>query len=551
MKIQSTFLQSLLLFYSVLSFPISCLAVSSQEINSALLKELSNYPQELLGTEWCNVDAKRQELWVSAVYNDLDAQLLWVDDNGPNSKAKIIFSTLKKVGPDGLNPEEYGVVPIESIWESRTAENLAKLDIYISIGLLGYIHDMQEGRIAPNRTDPTLFDQAGCSTFDPVKAMFAARNNSDLEAYLAGLAPAHHYYRTLKQELKHYRNIKDMGGWPLFLTGKTLHPGDFDKRVPVLRRMLVKNGDLISSANLQEQLYDDQLVEAVKRFQSRNGLEVDGVVGKGTTAVLIIPVEQRIQQILMNMERWRWTEHDLGNKYVVVDIAGYNLQGVVNDYTLLEMPVIVGKLQHETPVFSDSIKYVDFNPFWNITPSIAKKEMLAKLREDSNYLASKHIKLFSNWQADGIELDPLSIDWDEVSRKRIGQFKLRQEPGAWNALGIVKFVFPNKYSIYLHDTPGRDLFDKTDRAFSHGCIRVSEPQQLAEFLLAANDIQWTEEAINNIVKSEKRKVVRLKDPIPIHMVYQTAWVDKNGMLHFSEDVYGRDKKLAAALFIEE
>jgi len=548
---KNTFLRSLLLFLFILLFPTQGVAVSSEEINSALSKELTNYPEEVLGTEWCNVDATHQELWVSAVYNDLGARPLWVDSNGPNAQAKIIFSTLKKVVSDGLNPEEYVIVPIESVWESRTAEDLAKLDIYISIGLLGYIHDMQEGRIAPNRTDPTLFDQAGCSTFDPIKATFAARNNADIEAYLASLAPAHHYYRTLKQELKHYRNIANMGGWPLFSTGKTMHPGDFDQRVPNLRRMLLKNGDLITSVNPYEQLYDDLLVEAVKRFQWRNGLEVDGIVGKGTAAVLVISVEQRIKQILMNMERWRWTKHDLGNKYVIVDIAGYNLQGVMNDYTLIEMPVIVGKLQHETPVFSDAIKYIDFNPFWNITPGIAKNEMLGKLQEDSSYLASKHIKLFSNWQADAIELDPRSIHWAEISRKQVGQFKFRQEPGPWNALGVVKFVFPNKYSIYLHDTPGRNLFDKTDRAFSHGCIRVSEPQQLAEFLLGGNGAQWTEEIISNIIESQKRKVVRLTNPIPVHMVYQTAWVDKNGMLHFSEDVYGRDQKLAEALFVKE
>ena len=496
------------------------------------------------------MDAKHQELWVSAVYNDLGMNPLWVGSHGPSVQAKLVFSTLKKVGADGLNPEEYGIELIESFWKNRTAEYMAKLDIYITIGLLGYIHDMQEGRLSPNLNDPTLFDQAGCTTFDPVKAMAEARNNGDLEAYLSSLAPSHHYYRALKQELENYRNIADDGGWSLFPSGKTLHPGDMDIRITDLRGVLAKTGDLASTASLKEQLYDDQLVAAVKRFQWRNGLDVDGVVGKGTTAALIISVEQRIRQILLNMERWRWTEHDLGTKYVLVDIAGFNLQGVVNDYPVLEMRVIVGKLLHETPIFSDSIKYLDFNPFWNITPSIARNEMLEKLREDNTYLASKHIKLFSSWQADGIELDPESIDWNDISRSDISGFKLRQEPGVWNALGVVKFVFPNKYSIYLHDTPARDLFEKTHRAFSHGCIRISAPQQLAQFLLAENDTYWTKQSIQEIVDSEKRKVVRLKTPIPVHMVYQTAWVDKNGLLHFSKDIYGRDEKLTEALFVE-
>jgi murein L,D-transpeptidase YcbB/YkuD len=383
-----------------------------------------------------------------------------------------------------------------------------------------------------------------------VKAMAEARNNGDLEAFLSSLSPSHHFYRALKQELEHYRNIADSGGWSLFPSGKTLHPGEIDIRVPDLRGVLAKIGDLVQTASLKEQLYDDQLVAAVKRFQLRNGLEVDGIVGKGTTAALRIPVERRIRQILMNMERWRWTKHDLGTKYVLVDIAGFALQGVTNDYPVLEMRVIVGKLLHETPIFSDSIKYIDFNPFWNITPSIARNEMLEKLREDDTYLAGKHIKLFSSWQADGFELDPQSLDWNDISRSDISGFKLRQEPGVWNALGVMKFVFPNKYSIYLHDTPSRNLFEKSSRAFSHGCIRISAPQHLAQFLLKENDLEWTEQIIQEIVDSEKRKVVRLKTPVPVHMVYQTAWVDKNGLLHFNKDIYGRDEKLGQALFVE-
>ena len=325
-----------------------------------------------------------------------------------------------------------------------------------------------------------------------------------------------------------------------------------DPRVPFIRRFLSISGDLISAGVVSsEQLYTDDLVASVKRFQTRHGLEADGIIGQGTTGVMNVPVEERVLQILMNMERWRWIAHDLGSMYVLVDIVGFDLQGVVDNDVVLEMRVIVGKNHHETPVFSDTIKYVEFNPFWNITPGIARNEMLRKLRNNSGYLATKHIRLFLSWQSTASELNPKTINWDTISRRQIGHFKFRQDPGPWNALGVVKFVFPNKYSVYLHDTPAHNLFENNNRAFSHGCIRLDLPEQLAQFLLTKVDSKWTEDTIRQVVESKDRKVVRLPIPVPVHLVYQTAWIDKSGTLHFSKDLYGRDGKLKKALFGKE
>ena len=543
-------------FYSVLLlfliFPCSAsAAVSPEQINSALCQELTSYPEELLGLDWYDVDSSNQEKWLAAVYHGLGIHPLWIDGNGPTDQAKQIFMALKSVAADGLYPNDYGVVKIASLWERRTAGHLARLDIDLTLGLLGYIHDMQEGRLISRLRNPKLFNQAGNVAFDPLQAIFEARNNSDMAAYLAGLAPGHRHYRALKRELKRYQNIAAQGGWPTIPPGDTLHPGESDVRISSVRELLTITGDLIVVPEMSQKLYDDDLVAAVKGFQERHGLQVDGIIGKNTSVALAVPVEKRIKQILINMERWRWTEHALGSKYVLVDIAGFNLQGVVEHTIQLEMRVIVGKRRHETPIFSDTIKYLEFNPFWNITPSIARNEMLGELREDSDYLASKHIRLFSNWHADGSELDPHTIDWSQVSRKQISRYKLRQDPGSWNALGVVKFVFPNKYSVYLHDTPVPSLFEKSDRAFSHGCIRLSEPKKLVEFLLAESDAGWTPEKIEQVVASEKRKIVRIPKPIPVHLVYQTAWVDKNEVLQFSKDLYGRDRQLTLALFGEE
>ncbi len=196
-----------------------------------------------------------------------------------------------------------------------------------------------------------------------------------------------------------------------------------------------------------------------------------------------VSVETRIQQIKLNLERWRWHDQELGNKYVLVNIAGFDLKAVENDKTVLEMAIIVGKLHHESPIFSDRIRYAEFNPFWNLTPHIARTETLRHLRADPNYLAKKHIRVFSSWQKKSVELDPLKIDWHKTSPKKMNHYKFRQDPGKWNALGTMKFVFPNKYAVYLHDTPNHELFKTSRRAYSHGCIRLNDPEALAVFLM--------------------------------------------------------------------
>lgn len=526
-------------------------SVSIAQIDAAMSKELESYPEELFGLDWFDSGVQCQDQWLATVYHNLGVHPLWVNEEGPTDQAERIFAALKNANVDGLDPSDYGVYKIASEWEGRSEGQLVRLDIDLTLGLLAFIYDMREGRMAPRLHNPKLFDQAGCVVFDPVNSIAEVLKRSDPSDYFASLAPQHRHYRVLRQQLHKYLGIAAHGGWPRIALGETLRSSDVDSRIPAVRALLTITGDLSHIEDSQQDLFSKELELAVKSFQDRHGLEVDGVIGKKTIAAFNVSAEERVTQILINMERWRWTEHNLGSKYVLVDIAGFELQGVVDDVVQLDMRVIVGKQHHETPVFSDSIKYIDFNPFWNITPSIARNEMLEKLREDSEYLESKHIRLFSSWQADGVEIAPQSIDWSQVSKKQIGRYKLRQDPGEWNALGVVKFVFPNKYSIYMHDTPGRNLFEKSDRAFSHGCIRLGAPNRLAEFLLAGNEKGWTLEKISRLIETNKRKIISLKPPVPVHLVYQTAWVDKDEVIHFSKDLYGRDQQLIHALFGEE
>ena len=314
-----------------------------------------------------------------------------------------------------------------------------------------------------------------------------------------------------------------------------------------LRERLAVTGEWSGGPGSGE-TFDEALVEAVKRFQRRHGLETDGIVGAGTLAELNVPVERRIRTIEMNLERWRWVDHDLGERYLLVDIAGFTLESVREREIVLEMPVIVGKHHHETPVFHDRIKYLEFNPYWNITPSIARHEMLPKLRQDPGYLDARDIRLFSGWGADARPLDPRAIDWSRVSGQQIARYKLRQEPGPKNALGTVKFMFPNKYSVYLHDTPNHRLFDASERAFSHGCVRVSDPLTLALHVLEGKDPAWDEGRVDDVLETRKNTVVKLAEPLPVFLAYQTAWVDRDGRMRFSKDIYGRDARLEQALY---
>jgi len=475
------------------------------------------------------------------LYQDEGGHLLWLDGTDLTARGRIAVAAINASLDDGLNPEKYYAASIQARISHVTTQTAAELDLLISAGLLAYVSDLSAGRLEPKVSDPELFDYP--SPPDPVPVLRRIRNAPDIAAALDDLAPPHSAYHGLRAALAQYRLLADRGGWPPVPEGTKLEAGDRDPRVGALRRRLAATGEAPPDPP-DPMLFDAALDTAVRAFQRRHGLDDDGIVGNRTLAALNTSIEDRIRQIQMNMERWRWLPHDLGQRYILVNAADFDLKVVEDGRVVLEMGVVVGRPYRRTPQFTGRLRYLVFNPDWNVPPSIARKDLFPKIRKDPTYLAAHDYQLLSDWSAEARELDPLQIDWSAVSSRF--PYKLRQRPGPENALGRVKFMLPNSYNVYLHDTPSRDLFQKTVRSFSSGCVRVAKPIELAQYLLSQSP-GWDAGRIQASIERGVTIQVNLPLPIPVYFTYFTAWVDSRGTVQFRDDIYRRDSALYTAL----
>jgi murein L,D-transpeptidase YcbB/YkuD len=478
-----------------------------------------------------------REAAADALHREADGAQLWLTPAGkPTARGRLVLDTLRRAADEGLRSRDYGV-PDDA---APTPTDPRAADRRITVALLKYIVDVRDGRLAPKQVDPVLFIFERKT--DAAAILRQGLQAKDFGQWLAALPPDSERYRRLKRALARYRAL-GRAAWPALSGDGKLERGMAGPAVAALRHRLAVLGDL-HPATADDTAFDDSLHDGVMRFQARHGLEADGVVGPRTRTALNVSPAARALQIEMTMERLRWLPDTLGERHIVVNIAGFELTAFENGAEVLRMPVIVGRDQRRTPVLTDHIPDVIFRPRWTVPPRLAKNDLLPKIKKDPAYLQTMGFRVFRSWQAGAAEVDTKTIDWQSISAKSLG-FKFRQDSGSKNALGLIRFSLTNPLDIYLHDTPDRNLFAKPGRAFSSGCIRVSDPVALARFVLASQP-EWTEDAIRAAMNGDRTFSVKVAGKTPVHVIYATAWVD-GGRVEFRDDVYGRDKVLNRAL----
>ena len=477
----------------------------------------------------------------------------WCSDKGILPQAESLITEIKGAHDEGLEPDDYHLANILSLIEkiknqqalekTVSPELWADLDLLLTDAFMLYASHLLAGRVNPEtiHSDWTV----STPTADLTNILQSALNNNQIKKALIDFRPNHPGYSELKTYLAHYRNIaKEVHDSPL-LVGTPLQKGDKGTSVEILRERLIILGDLYADNKDQTDIFDETIEEAVLRFQKRHGLKQDGIVGPRTLEMLNTSLPKRIRQIELNMERWRWFPRDIGNRYLIVNIADFKFWVTENHRRVLDMRVVVGRPYRRTPVFSAKMTFMVINPYWNIPQRLAIKDVLPKFKKNIHYLEQQKIKIFKDWSENAVEIDPETIAWNKIDPGNF-TYKLRQEPGPRNVLGQMKFIFPNKFAVYLHDTPNRSLFKKNNRDFSSGCIRVEEPFSLAAYLLQ-DDPSWTRERLMETIENKTPQIIGFKRPITVHLQYWTAWVDETGRLNFRHDIYDRDRPLDRAL----
>lgn len=474
----------------------------------------------------------------------------WTRADRIGREAHEFMAALRAARRDGLRPEDYHLSAVEGLVASLRRRgdeaaadplDIADLDLLLTDGFLTYAGHLVSGRLDP----ATLAPRAPRDTedVDPVELLAAALAGRGIGDALRGLREdVEAGYVELRDALAAYRRIADAGGWPPLPAGKTLRRGDEGPATAALRERLVLSGDHPDAdpgGPVKDVGFDEELERAVRRFQRRHGLNPDGVVGPATRTALDVPAEARARQIEVNLERWRWLPRRLGDRYLLVNTAAFTARLVESGRPAVDLRVAVGSRDKPTPTFSDTIRYLVLNPSWNVPREIAREEILPMALADPEYLERGGYRILG---PEG-EIDPATLDPAILHPARF-PYRLQQAPGPRNALGRVKFMFPNPHAVYLHDTPERHLFDRTRRDFSHGCIRIERAVELATRLLAD---RWTPERARTALGSHLETTVVLPDPLPIHILYWTAWVDGEDGVSFRDDIYGRDGQLGRAL----
>jgi L,D-transpeptidase YcbB len=467
------------------------------------------------------------------LYAARDFAPIWSASPEAATDAERARTALAGAAEDGLDSNDYCCV---APWpRPKTGRDAAQYDLTLSAMVLRYAHDLRLGRLPPG----TVYADASLPAqhFDAASALGTALRTGSLDRFLVDLAPPHPEYQRLKAALAKYRTIAAAGGWPA-VPGSTEIKLASDPRVGVLAERLAVEDPVLAALPSPTKA---DLDSAVRRFQARNGLAVDGRSGRATLEALNVTAATRVMQIEANMERWRWMPRAFEPNYIAVNVPDESLSLIENGTEVLHSPVIVGRPRNPTPILRAQAVAVTANPPWNVPAPIAVKEILPKLRRDPNYLAGENMILVN-----GPPGDPHGqhIDWSKVTAANF-PYRIRQVPGAKNALGSLKLELPNHFDVYLHDTPGKTLFSRDDRALSHGCIRVQQIFPLASLALGGDEAAM--EKLNAAIASGITQQFALKTPLPVYVLYWTAMADENGTVEFRRDLYGRDRRLADAI----
>lgn len=464
----------------------------------------------------------------------------------------------------GLEPGDYHLEPLRELAAALRVDPAprvaAEFELLATDALARLAFHLRFGKVNPERIESTWNFTRDLDGLSPVTGITALLDSADLAAALERLAPDSEHYLALQRFLAHYRQLAGDGGWRQVQPGETLRVGMRSERVPALRSRLAVTGDLHGTPAAEEpaaepgvtadqatalvsadpELFDATLEAGVRAFQSRHGLDADGVVGRQTLAALNVPVEARIDQLRVNLERVRWVFRDMEARFLLVNIARFRVLLIEDRQVTWSTRAVVGRPYRQTPVFRARMTYLEFNPTWTVPPTILREDLLPEIRRDPETLQRRNLAVLNH---QGQRIDPATIDWATVTARTF-PYMLRQEPGPENALGRVKFMYPNPYHVYMHDTPARALFGHAERTFSSGCIRLEKPFELVNILLAGSE--WDEAAIERIMASGRTRVVNLPRPISVLTLYGTA-VPEEGRIHFAADVYQRDGRLLAAL----
>ncbi|OEY72103.1 L,D-transpeptidase family protein [Salegentibacter salarius] len=477
-----------------------------------------------------NIDLQYPDL-LDSIYSKRDYKPIWTD----RALREDLYRGIERAEEDGLEPEDYHLSYLK-----KSLSNLSELDdeerslteIILTDAFFSLTSDYNSGKLDPKEIYSIWGVESNKIDLPGLLDHGVEQNN--ILAAIDSVVPKHEVYKGLKRSLKEYRELAENEKDPIFISeeGESIKADEKDERIPNIKRRLKELGYWDNEIADSLITYDEPLQEAVKEFQEKYGIETDGVIGGGTIKTLNKTYQDRLEQILVNLERWRWYPKDLGEQYIIVNIANYRLHLVKGQDTLATHRTLVGTEARKTPVFSDKVEHIVYNPTWTIPPTIKSKDVIPSASKDPDYINRKNFSIFNQ---SGEKMNPHEVNW---SSSKVRGYTFRQEAGPANPLGLVKIIYPNQYMIYLHDTPSKSLFNKNIRAQSSGCVRVQGVLELAKTLL--NDQpKYDDDKIQEIINSGKTTTIKVTQNVNVHHLYWTAW-NENGSTRFAEDIYKRD-----------